>query len=164
MRRASLGQQAAVADAVKAARHMHQETAHVLISCEGYALVSLAAFNWATKLQKSWFHLPIPMGVPDQYFERRRLRPMKGCDRTCGLASTLFHRGDIDCIGGLRCDARCQPAPHKRSLIHRFDFPAEDYKLGVGDRPLIAETLRPVGEIVELDAEQFTVSPSRTCV
>jgi uncharacterized protein len=65
---------------------------------------------------------------------------------------------DVDCIGGLRPDGRRRPVPDKRSLIHTFRFPAQDYKLGVGDRPLIAETLQPAGEIVDLDDERFTIS------
>jgi uncharacterized protein len=64
---------------------------------------------------------------------------------------------DVDCIGGLRPDGR-RPVPDKRSLIHKFSFSAQDYKLGIGDRPLIAETLQPAGEIVDLDDEGFTIS------
>jgi predicted RecB family nuclease len=65
---------------------------------------------------------------------------------------------DADCIGGLRADPSRPPQADKRSLIHTFRFPPQDYKLGVGDHPLRADTLENVGEIVELDDEQFTVS------
>jgi uncharacterized protein len=65
---------------------------------------------------------------------------------------------DIDCIGGLRPDPGTAPTPDKRSMVHRFPFPPQDYKLGPGDRPLIAETLAPAGEIIEIDDDQFTLS------
>jgi uncharacterized protein len=65
---------------------------------------------------------------------------------------------DIDCIGGLRPDPGAAPIPDKRSLVHRFRFSPQDYKLGIGDRPLIAETLAPAGEIVDIEDEQFSLS------
>jgi hypothetical protein len=65
---------------------------------------------------------------------------------------------DAECIGGLRSDLKQPPVPDKRSLIHTFQFPAQDYKLRVGDRPLRSETLESAGEIVELDDDRFTVS------
>src|SRR5207247_4550282 len=65
---------------------------------------------------------------------------------------------DPDCIGALRRDPRQSPVADKRSLIHAFVFPAQDYKLRVGDNPLIAATRQRAGEIVKLDDERFTVS------
>ena len=65
---------------------------------------------------------------------------------------------DIDCIGGLRPDQGMAPTPDKRSMVHRFRFPPQDYKLGPGDRPLIAETLAPAGEIFDIDDDRFTLS------
>src|SRR5205823_4154512 len=49
------------------------------------------------------------------------------------------------------------PEPDKRSLIHTFGFPAQDYKLRIGDTPLIAASLDRAGEIVALDEDCFTI-------
>ena len=65
---------------------------------------------------------------------------------------------DPECIGGLRPISGRPPLPDKRSLIHPFQFPAQDFKLRLGDRPDVAETLRYAGEIVDLDDDQFTLS------
>jgi hypothetical protein len=64
---------------------------------------------------------------------------------------------DPECIGGLRRVANQSPEQDKRSLIHTFQFPAQDYKLRIGDRPLIAETLDHAGEIIEVDDEHSTI-------
>jgi uncharacterized protein len=65
---------------------------------------------------------------------------------------------DPECIGGLRPVPGRTPVADKRSLIHAFQFPAQDFKLGLGDRPDLAETLLYAGEIVELDEDRFTIS------
>jgi uncharacterized protein len=79
----------------------------------------------------------------------------------------MFHRQelvehelieDADCIGGLRHDAANPPRLEKRSLVWTFSFPPQEFKLHVGDKPLIAQTLRPAGEIVALDEDALTVS------
>ena len=65
---------------------------------------------------------------------------------------------DPECIGGLRPIPGRSPVPDKRSLIHTFQFPAQDFKLRIGDRPDVAETLEYAGEIVDLDDDRFTIS------
>jgi len=65
---------------------------------------------------------------------------------------------DSECIGGLRPVPGRSPVPDKRSLIHTFQFPAQDFKLRLGDRPDVAETLEYAGEIVDLDDDRFTIS------
>jgi uncharacterized protein len=65
---------------------------------------------------------------------------------------------DPECIGGLRPISGRPPVPDKRSLIHTFRFPAQDFKLRLGDHPDLAETLKHAGEIVDLDDDRFTVS------
>jgi len=79
----------------------------------------------------------------------------------------MFHRQeltddelveDADCIGALRRDPTRPPREEKRSLIHTFTFPPQELKLHVGGKPLIAHTLAPAGEIVDLDEEALTVS------
>ena len=79
----------------------------------------------------------------------------------------MFHRQeleeddlveDADCIGRLRHDPRNPAWLEKRSLVWTFTFPPQEYKLHVGDKPLIAHSLRPAGEIVALDEDALTVS------
>jgi uncharacterized protein len=80
----------------------------------------------------------------------------------------MFHRQelaeedlieDADCIGCLRPpDPAIPPRPEKRSLIHTFTFPAQEYKLHVGSTPLVAHTLKGAGEIVAVDEDALTVS------
>lgn len=74
----------------------------------------------------------------------------------------MFHRqemteeeliDDAECIGGLRRDPATPPQQAGRSTIHTFSFPAQDFKLVVGDRPRRAATLESAGTIAELDDE-----------
>jgi uncharacterized protein len=58
---------------------------------------------------------------------------------------------DAECIGGLRRDLAAPPYPIKRSMVHTFRFPPQDYKMRVGDRPRRAATLKDAGEIIFLD-------------
>jgi predicted RecB family nuclease len=59
---------------------------------------------------------------------------------------------DSECIGGLKRDTSQPPFPDKRSMVHTFGFPPQDFKIRKGDRPRRASIARePVGEIVELD-------------
>jgi len=68
---------------------------------------------------------------------------------------------DADCIGGLRADPDRPPSPEQRSIVHSFRFPAQDFKMSLGDRPLIADTLAPAGKIVHLDEDRFEISLRR---
>lgn len=79
----------------------------------------------------------------------------------------MFHRQDMtdeelfedpECIGCLERDPKSRPLPDKDSLIHRFRFPAQDYKLREGNTPLIAADLRYAGKIVTLDDVHCTLS------
>jgi len=65
---------------------------------------------------------------------------------------------DAECIGALRPDRDKPPRSEKRSTVHSFTFPAQDFKMRVGDTPLRAGTLEPAGEIVELDEDSGTIS------
>ena len=59
---------------------------------------------------------------------------------------------DSECIGGLQRDLSQPPFPDKRSMVHTFAFPPQDFKMGKGERPRRASIARePVGEIVALD-------------
>jgi uncharacterized protein len=74
----------------------------------------------------------------------------------------LFHRAemreeelieDAECIGGLRRDPETPPFADKRSTVHTFTFPPQDFKLRVGSRPRRTGSREPVGELVFLDED-----------
>jgi uncharacterized protein len=58
---------------------------------------------------------------------------------------------DAECVGGLRPDPAAPPYPDKRSMVHTFLFPPQDFKFRVGRRARRADTLKDAGEIVFLD-------------
>lgn len=66
---------------------------------------------------------------------------------------------DPDCLGGLRLVG--PPVPEKRSLVHTYHFPAQETKLGVGDRPVIVHTVEPAGSIEQLDMEAGLIKLKR---
>jgi uncharacterized protein len=68
---------------------------------------------------------------------------------------------DADCIGGLEPDPTRPPFLEKRSIVYSFRFPAQDFKMSLGDDVLIADTLAPAGEIVHLDEDKFEISLKR---
>jgi predicted RecB family nuclease len=73
---------------------------------------------------------------------------------------------DAECLAGLEIDPETPSRPDKRSTIHSFRFPAQDFKLKVGDSPKRAGTLEAAGEVVEVDEEALTIAlklgPSRS--
>ncbi|MDF2605151.1 TM0106 family RecB-like putative nuclease [Sphingomonas sp.] len=73
---------------------------------------------------------------------------------------------DAESLAELMPHPDIQPRMEKKSTIHTFTFPAQDFKLKVGDTPLRSGTLEPAGEIVLLDEEARTVAlkmgPSRS--
>ncbi len=66
---------------------------------------------------------------------------------------------DADSIGLLAHQG--EPEPEKRSLRHRFSYPAQEHKLGVGERPFDPATREIAGEIVELDREARVIALKR---
>lgn len=72
---------------------------------------------------------------------------------------------DAECIGKLTRDPDCPPYGEKRSVVHTYRFPAQDFKTRVGDNPLRSGTLEPAGQIVALDDKSrriaLKVGPSR---
>lgn len=64
---------------------------------------------------------------------------------------------DAECLAGLRADRHVPPRPEKRSFVHTFRFPAQDFKLKVGDTPLRAGTLEPAGEVVAVDEDALSI-------
>jgi uncharacterized protein len=58
---------------------------------------------------------------------------------------------DAECLALLKADPSHPPRNEKRSKIFAFTFPAQDFKLRVGDEPLLAGSGDPAGEIVYID-------------
>ena len=73
---------------------------------------------------------------------------------------------DAECLAGLEADPGTPPRPEKRSTIHTFRFPAQDFKLKVGDTPKRAGTLESAGDVVAVDEDTLTIElklgPSRS--
>ena len=71
---------------------------------------------------------------------------------------------DGECIGGLRRDPSTPPFREKKSLVHTFVFPPQDFKMRKGGRPRRAGTREPAGEIFSVDEDsrrlQLKVGPS----
>lgn len=73
---------------------------------------------------------------------------------------------DAECLAGLQADPDTPPRPEKKSFIHRFRFPAQDFKLKIGDTPKRAGTLEPAGDVVLVDEDagiiELKLGPSRS--
>ena len=81
------------------------------------------------------------------------------------LEPAYDHMEDADCIGCLTVDETRPPKPDKKSWIWRLDFPEQDFKLRVGNKPVRSDTGKPAGEIVSLNETErwleLRVGPSR---
>ncbi|GAA0727066.1 TM0106 family RecB-like putative nuclease [Sphingomonas japonica] len=75
---------------------------------------------------------------------------------------------DAECLAGLTAHPDVPPRPEKRSLIHTFRFPAQDFKLKIGDSPKRAGTLEPAGDVVAIDEDgliiELKLGPSRSAI
>ncbi len=61
---------------------------------------------------------------------------------------------DAECIGKCTLDKSITPyklSPRDRSLVYEFEFPAQDFKMGVGTDPISSLTGKRFGTIVGLD-------------
>jgi predicted RecB family nuclease len=72
---------------------------------------------------------------------------------------------DSQCLGGLERDPTVPPFQEKRSMVHTYCFPPQDFKMKKGDAPRRATAERePAGEIFALDEKagriQLKVGPS----
>jgi predicted RecB family nuclease len=83
-------------------------------------------------------------------------------DRLDPSADTI---ADSDSIGCLEVDTTFQPRLDKKSTIWRLKFPEQDFKLGVGDKPVRTDTENEAGEIVAVNQSErwleIRVGPSR---
>ena len=75
---------------------------------------------------------------------------------------------DAECLAGLTANPDVRPRPEKKSWIHSFRFPAQDFKLKPGDKPKRAGTLEPAGDVVAIDEDALTIElklgPSRSAI
>jgi predicted RecB family nuclease len=73
---------------------------------------------------------------------------------------------DAECLAGLEPHPDMPPRAEKRSTIHTFTFPAQDFKLKVGDSPRRAGSLEPAGEVISINEDEgiieLKLGPSRT--
>lgn len=73
---------------------------------------------------------------------------------------------DAECLAGLEPHPDVPPRPDKKSTIHTFTFPAQDFKLKSGDKPRRAGSLEPAGEVISIDEDggviELKLGPSRT--
>ncbi|MDD4615999.1 MAG: TM0106 family RecB-like putative nuclease [Alphaproteobacteria bacterium] len=73
---------------------------------------------------------------------------------------------DAECIGKLSRDPGCPPYKEKRSVVHTYRFPAQDFKMRVNDSPLRPGTLESAGQIISLDDKNRIIAlklgPTRT--
>ena len=68
---------------------------------------------------------------------------------------------DVEALAMLQEDPAEPREPEKRSEIVTYGFPDQEFKMRLGDRPLIAATLEPAGEVVDLDPEHRLVRLKR---
>ena len=75
---------------------------------------------------------------------------------------------DAECIADLQPHPTLRPWNDKKSVVHPFVFPPQDFKMKAGDKPLRSGTLEPAGEIVSLDEDERVVAlklgPSRSAI
>ncbi len=75
---------------------------------------------------------------------------------------------DAECLAGLQLHPTLPAWEDKKSVVYPFTFPAQDFKLRVGDKPLRSITLEPAGEIVSLNEDdrviELKLGPSRSAI
>ena len=73
---------------------------------------------------------------------------------------------DAECLAGLKPHPEIAARPEKKSTVYTFTFPAQDFKVKVGDKPKRAGSLEPAGEVMAIDEDACTIElklgPSRT--
>ena len=84
-------------------------------------------------------------------FHRREAKPAWWRQFQCMDMSEEELIDDAECIGGLTRDTSVGPFAEKRSTVHTFSFPPQDFKMKKGSRPRRAGTREPAGEIFSLD-------------
>src|SRR6185312_5956700 len=97
-------------------------------------------------------------------FHRREAKPAWWRQFQCVDLTEEELIDDAECIGGLRRDPSTPPFREKKSLVHTFVFPPQDFKMRKGGRPRRAGTREPAGEIFSVDEDarrlQLKAGPS----
>jgi len=65
---------------------------------------------------------------------------------------------DAECLANLERDPRTPIRHEKKSRVVTYRFPAQDFKLKKGDKPVRAGALEPAGEIISIDEDALTIS------
>jgi predicted RecB family nuclease len=68
---------------------------------------------------------------------------------------------DPDCIGALEPHPDRQSFAEKLSIIYTYRFPAQDFKIRLGDHPVVSGTRASTGEVVRLDGDALEISIKR---
>lgn len=68
---------------------------------------------------------------------------------------------DAECLGGLTQAPVAQGVVDKQSLIFTYDYPAQDTKIREEDNPLLADSLKPAGEVVMHDEKARRIALRR---
>lgn len=69
---------------------------------------------------------------------------------------------DTECLTGLEIDPANPPRPEKRSIVHTYRFPQQDYKLKIGEDCSLIYPLGVIGKIHSLNANARTVGIKST--
>lgn len=73
---------------------------------------------------------------------------------------------DAECLADLQPHPDRRPWQEKKSVVHPFTFPPQDFKFKLGDKPLRSGTLEPAGEIMSIDEDERVIElklgPSRS--
>ena len=99
-------------------------------------------------------------------FHRREAKPQWWAKFSRQEMTTQELLEDAECLAMLRSDPKRPPRSDKKSTIFAFIFPAQDFKLRIGDKVLRAGSGESAGEIVFIDDTERRVElklgPSRS--
>lgn len=90
-------------------------------------------------------------------FHRRENKPGWWAIFSRQFAPYEEHLNDAECLAGLQPCPDRPPRPEKRSFIHTFSYPPQDFKLKAGDQPQRAITLEPAGEVISIDEDRCRI-------
>lgn len=142
------------------ARGAAEERSEAERRVEDMARMLLAGSN----AQEGWRQLLVDL----LEFHRRESKP--GWWSVFSRRDLPYHQllEDAECLAGLEGVPEIPPRPEKKSFIHTFRFPAQDFKLKIGDKPKRAGTLEPAGDVVAIDEDSLTIElklgPSRSMI
>lgn len=126
------------------------------------AALAAALVNGASEADRSWRALLADL----LEFHRREAKPSWWAMFTRQDMDDEALLEDAECLARLTPDPARPPRDDKKSKVYAFTFPAQDFKLRVGDKPLRAGSGEPAGEIVYIDEQtrrvELKLGPSRS--